>query len=331
MSHYKHLTLSEREKLMYFLAKGYSMRRIARELGRSASTISRELKRNTSKGEYLPVKAEARYHKRRKKCRREKLLTNIRLYALVWDKFLNHQWSPEQIAGRLKLENYPYQISYRTIYRAIYSGMFDVSRKREPDGVHTAKRKLRHKGKPRRGKDYVEKRGQLTIPHTILERPEAAETRSRLGDWEADTVLGGKKGPCLLTLVDRRSRLLICRKLSRRSSKELAEAAIQALQDHPLETITPDRGTEFRYHERVTEGLGGVQFYFSLPHHPWQRGTNENTNGLLREYFPKGQDLTDVTQEAVQRVEDELNHRPRKILGYKTPAEIHFSILLHLT
>ena len=211
MSHYKHLTLSEREKLMYFLAKGYSMRRIAKELGRSASTISHELKRNTSKGEYLPVKAEARYHKRRKKCRREKLLTNIRLYALVWDKFLNHQWSPEQIAGRLKLENYPYQISYRTIYRAIYSGMFDVSRKREPDGVHTAKRKLRHKGKPRRGKDYVEKRGQLTILHTILERPEAAETRSRLGDWEADTVLGGKKGPCLLLLLDRRSRLLICR------------------------------------------------------------------------------------------------------------------------
>ena len=253
------------------------------------------------------------------------------LNALVWDKFLNHQWSPEQIAGRLKLENYPYQISYRTIYRAIYSGMFDVSRKREPDGVHTARRKLRHKGKPRRGKDYVEKRGQLTIPHTILERPEAAETRSRLGDWEADTVLGGKKGPCLLTLVDRRSRLLICRKLSRRSSKELAETAIQALQDHPLETITPDRGSEFRCHERVTEGLGGVQFYFSLPHHPWQRGTNENTNGLLREYFPKGQDLTDVTQEAVQCVEDELNHRPRKILGYKTPAEIHFSILLHLT
>lgn len=331
MSHYKHLTLSEREKLMYFLAKSYSMRRIAKELGRSASTISRKLKRNTSKGEYLPVKAEARYRKRRKKCRREKLLTNIGLYALVWDKFLNHQWSPEQIAGRLKLENYPYQISYRTIYRAIHSGMFDVSRKREPDGVHTAKRKLRHKGKPRRGKDYVEKRGQLTILHTILERPEAAETRSRLGDWEADTVLGGKKGPCLLTLVDRKSRLLICRKLSRRSSRELAEAAIQALQDHPLETITPDRGTEFRYHERVTEGLGGVQFYFSLPHHPWQRGTNENTNGLLREYFPKGQDLTDVTQEAVQRVEDELNHRPRKILGYKTPAEIHFLILLHLT
>lgn len=331
MSHYKHLTLSEREKLMYFWAKGYSMTRIAKELGRNTSTISRELRRNSSKGEYLPVKAEALYRKRRRKCRRKKLLSNIRLYSLVWDKFLNHQWSPEQIAGRLKLENYPYQISYRTIYRAIYSGMFDVSRKLDPNGVHNAKRKLRHKGKPRRGNSYVEKRGQLTIPHSILERPEAAETRSRLGDWEADTVLGGKRGPCLLTLVDRRSRLLICRKLSRRSSKELAETAIQALQDHPLETITPDRGAEFRYHERVTKGLGGVQFYFSLPHHPWQRGTNENTNGLLREYFPKGQDLTDITPEAIQAVEDELNHRPRKILGFKTPAEIHFSILLHLT
>ena len=131
------------------------------------------MKQNSSKGEYFPVKAEALYHKRRKKCRREKLLTNIGLYAIGWGKFLNHQWSPEQIAGRLKLENYPYQISYRKIYWAIYSGMFDISRKRELDGVHMARRKLRHKGKPRRGKDYVEKRGQQTIPHTILDRPEA--------------------------------------------------------------------------------------------------------------------------------------------------------------
>lgn len=104
-----------------------------------------------------------------------------------------------------------------------------------------------------------------------------------------------------------------------------------ALQGQPVETITPDRGSEFRYHARVTEGLDGVPFYFALPHHPWQRGTNENTNGLLREYFPKGCNLTDISPAAIQAVEDELNLRPRKVLGFKTPAEVHFSILLHLT
>lgn len=330
MSHYKHLTRLEREKLLYFLGKEYSITRIAKELGRSKSTISRELHRNSSKDGYLPVHAEARYYKRRKKCRRKLLLADAGLYALVYDKFLNHHWSPEQIAGRLEVENSAYRISYNTIYRAIYRGMFDTPEQRSSTNNRRAKRKLRHKGKPRRGKNYKEKRGQLEIPHDITQRPESANKRNRLGDWEADTVLGQNSGACLLTLVDRKSRLLICRKLSRRSSKELAQTAITALQGQPAETITPDRGSEFRYHAQITEGLGGVQFYFALPHHPWQRGTNENTNGLLREYFPKGSNLTDISPAAIQAVEDELNLRPRKVLGFKTPAEVHFSILLHL-
>lgn len=331
MSHYKHLTRLEREKLLYFLAIGYSVTKIAKELGRSKSTISRELRRNSQKDGYLPVHAEAQYHKRRTRCRRKKLLEDAELYTLVRDKFLNHHWSPEQIAGRLKLENSTYRISYNTIYRAIYRGMFDTPEQRSSTGNHGAKWKLRHKGKPRRGKNYKEKRGQLEIPHDITQRPEAANKRERFGDWEADTVLGQNSGACLLTLVDRRSRLLVCRKLSRRSSKELAKTAITALQGQPVETITPDRGSEFRYHAQITEGLGGVQFYFALPHHPWQRGTNENTNGLLREFFPKGSDLSDISPEFIQAVEDELNLRPRKTLGFKTPAEIHFSVSLHLT
>lgn len=331
MSHYKHLTRYEREKLLYFLAIDYSVTRIAKELGRSKSTISRELRRNSCKDGYLPVNAEAQYYKRRKKCRRQKLLADPELHALVQDKFLNHHWSPEQIAGRLKLENSAYRISYNTIYRAIYSGMFDTPEQRRSTNNRGAKRKLRHKGKPRRGKNYKEKRGQLEIPHDITQRPEAANKRARFGDWEADTVLGKQGGACLVTLVDRRSRLLVCRKLSRRSGKELAKVVTAVLQGQPVETITPDRGSEFRYHAQVTEGLNGVQFYFALPHHPWQRGTNENTNGLLREYFPKGSNLTDISPAVIQAVEDELNLRPRKVLGFKTPAEVHFSILLHLT
>lgn len=331
MSHYQHLTLSEREKLMYFLAKGDSVTKIAKKLGRSKSTISRELRRNCCKGEYVPADAQEQYHKRRKKCKRKKLLEDGGLYGLVRDKFLNHHWSPEQIAGRIRLEKSDYCVSYTTIYRGIYSGMFDTPEQRNSCGNHGAKRKLRHKGKPRRGKGYTEKRGQMEISHNITERPEAANRRTRLGDWEADTVMGKSSGACLLTLVDRKSRFLICRKMSRKSSRELAGCMAAALRFQPAETITPDHGSEFRYHAQVTERLDGVQFYFALPHHPWQRGTNENTNGLLREYFQKGCDLTNISPEKIQTVEDELNLRPRKILGFKTPAEVFSSLLLHFT
>lgn len=331
MSHYKHLTRFEREKLLYFLALGDSVTKIAKALGRSKSTISRELRRNSGKDGYLPVNAEAKYRKRRKKCRRKKLLEDAGLYALVQDKFLNHHWSPEQIAGRLRLENSAYRISCNTIYRAIYSGMFDTPAQRRSTGNRGAKRKLRHRGKPRHSKNYKENRGGLKITHSIAERPAAANERTRFGDWEADTVLGKLGGACLVTLVDRKSRLLVCRKLRQKNGKELAEVVTAALQAHPAETITTDRGSEFLYHAQITEGLGGIQFYFALPQHPWQRGTNENTNGLLREFFPKGSNLTNISPEFIQTVEDELNLRPRKILGFKTPAEVHFSLSLHLT
>lgn len=269
MSHYKHLTPIERENLLFYIAKGYTVTGIAKELGRSKATISRELRRNSSHGKYLPSIAAAKYQKRRKKCRRKKLLEDPELQAFVRDKFLTQHWSPEQIAGRLKLEESPYQISYRTIYRGIYSGIFDTPAQRKSTGNRGAKRKLRHKGKPRRSKDRQDKRGKLEIQYDIRQRPEAANTRARLGDWEADTVLGKLGGACLLTLVDRKSRFLLCRKMERKGSEELAEEMVAALQGHPLHTITPDRGKEFQRHAQITERLHGVPFYFALPHNPW--------------------------------------------------------------
>lgn len=331
MSHYKHLTRIEREKLLFYLAKGYSITGIAKELGRNKSTISRELKRNCGRGKYLPSKAEARYEKQRKKCRRKKLLDNAELRELVRDKFLNHHWSPEQIAERLKQEKSSYRISLRTIYRGIYSGVFDTAAQRRSGGNRGARRSLRHKGKPRHSKGRQDRRGKMDIQYDIRQRPEAANMRTRLGDWEADTVIGKQGGACLLTLVDRKSRYLICRKMERKGSEEMVKAMVAALQGHPVQTITPDRGKEFFRHAQITQELHGVQFYFALPHHPWQRGTNENTNGLLREFFPKGLDLANITPEAIQAVENELNHRPRKSLGFKTPFEVHFPSSLHLT
>lgn len=330
MSQYKHLTPKERESLLYFLAKGYSVSKIAKELCRNKSTISRELRRNTDNGTYFPSSAQDQYRERRKKCRKKKLLEDSDLYILVRDKFLVHHWSPEQIAGRLRQEDSPYHISYNTIYRAIYSGMFDTPEQRKSQGNRGAKRKLRHRGKPRHGRGYQEKRGKVEVPHCITQRPEPANARIRLGDWEADTVIGKLGRACLLTLVDRTSRYLICRKLERKSSEEAAREMVSGLRGQPVQTITPDCGSEFRQHALVTQALQ-VQFYFAQPHHPWQRGTNENTNGLLREFFPKGHDLSDITPEKVQDVQDNLNLRPRKVLGFRTPTEVHFHLALHLT
>lgn len=331
MSHYKHLTLFEREKILLFLAKGYSVTEIAKELGRNKGTISRELRRNHSRNGYMPVDAQKLYSKRRKRSRRKKLLTDEGLYSLVKDKFLNQQWSPEQIAERLKLEDSDYQISYNTIYRAIYAGMFDTPEQRRSVGNRGMKRRLRHKGKPRHAKGCGTMRGKIEVSHDITERPKRAEKRARLGDWEADTVEGCKGSACLLTLVDRRSRYLLCRKLVKKTGDNVAAAMTSALENMPHKSITPDRGMEFCRHPQITEALHGVPFYFALPHHPWQRGTNENTSGLLREYFPKSFDLANVSPEHLQEIEDKINLRPRKCLGFKTPFEVFSHRVLHLT
>lgn len=325
---YKHLSITEREMIAIYRAQGKSRCQIAKLLGRNKSTISRELARNP--GDYLPSKAQARYKRRRKKCRPHKLLENPELFALVKKLFLGCRWSPEQIAARLKLENYPMKISYKTIYRAIYAAMFDTPEQKRSVGNRGARRKLRHRGKPRRPKGYVSNRGKIPISHELTERPIAANKRIRLGDWEADTIVGFNHKSGLLTMADRLSRFLICRKLVRLGSKEVESAMIEALCGQPLHSITPDRGREFQLHGNVTAALG-VEFYFPPAHQPWQRGTNENTNGLLREYFPKGCDFAQLSDEDLQKVVNQLNHRPRKCLGYKTPAEVYYSTMLHLT
>ena len=181
----------------------------------------------------------------------------------------------------------------------------------------------------RRPKGYVSNRGKIPISNELTERPVEANERNRLGDWEADTIVGFNRKSGLLTLVDRKSRFLICRKLSRLGSKEVQEAMVDALSGQPLHSITPDRGREFQLHGNVTKELG-VEFYFPPPHQPWQRGTNENTNGLLREYFPKGYDFNKLSEEDLQKVVEQLNRRPRKCLGYKTPWEVYFSTPLQL-
>lgn len=324
---YKHLTLSEREKIMVLHAQCLTLVEIAQHIGRHKSTISRELKRNQNSQSYSASQAMMNYQHRRKACCPKRKLETPGLFSLVKEKFLRHQWSLEQISQRLRLENSPFSISYNTIYRGIARGMFDE--KGLSHGARGAARKLRHRGKTRHTKGYEERRGQIPISHHLTERPQAANQRLRKGDWEADTVLGVAGGACLLTLTDRYSRYLCCAKLAKKQASLVSEALIKILKKEVVKTITPDRGKEFSRHHQVTEALG-IPFYFPLPHQPWQRGTNENTNGLLREYFPKQQEINQWSDEEIQAKVDELNHRPRRCLGWRTPYEVYFDRVLHL-
>ena len=211
------------------------------------------------------------------------LLLNADIHKTVQFLFLQYQWSPEQISFRLKHEKNPIQISYATIYRGIYRGFLEEG-KLSP-GQRGVARKLRHRGKIRHKNGCIETRGKIS--HHISERPEQANQRERIGDWEADTVAGVTGKACLVTLVDRKSRYLLCEKVAKKDSISVKQAIIHMLKDGQPKTITPDRGKEFSRHEEISKALNDVQFYFPEPHQPWQRGTNENTNGLLREYFPK--------------------------------------------
>lgn len=327
MCHYKHLTLIEREKLMFFLAKHYPVSQIAIFLSRNRSTIYREIRRN-SKEQYIPVKAQNMYEQRRKACKPKNKLANLSLLNIVRDKIINHNWSPEQISGRLAEENNKNLISYNTIYRAIYKGLLNVGTSEK--AFHAVLHKLRHHGKKRHSKNYEERRGKIIISNNICDRPLSAEQRSCIGHWESDTMLGKLKKACLVTMVDRKSRFLCGGKAQNKEAGYVNQVMILKLSGMPLRSITPDRGHEFAKHREVSKALGNVPFYFPLPHHPWQKGTVENINGLLREFFPKGKDLTDITDDYVQKIFDELNLRPRKCLNFRTPFEVFYSKSLHL-
>lgn len=327
MSRHAHLTLREREEIMLMRRDGKGVREIARALGRDKSTVSRELSRNacaagTARPYYRASTAQSRYERRRRACRRRRLLDDPAIFCLVRDKFLGEQWSPEQIEGRLALELGGSPVSDTTIYRGVNAGRFDGC-----IGGRKARRRLGLRGKRRRGAS--ERRGKIEVSHGISERPQVADERGEPGHWEGDTVAGKAGGACLLTLVDRKTGFLVGGKCRRKTAECVRAAMPKALKGQPLSSVTLGRGKEFAAHALVTDEIG-VEFYFALPHHPWQRGTNENTNGLLREYFPKGGSLSLVSEERVQEVYNKLNRRPRKRLGYRTPYEVHLSETLHL-
>lgn len=308
---YTHFTTEEREKLLKFLAQGMKQIEIARELGRSRSSVSRELKRNSGEdGSYSAFQAEEKYRQRRKHCVRKRRLDDAELKNYVTDR-LEEYWSPEQIDGRLKMQRSPLQISFATIYRAIYNGSLSIQKK------------CLRRGGRKPSPHAEETRGRLHGHKTIHERPKAADTRSQYGHWEGDTVRGAQGKGAAATFVDRRSGFLVAALMPDRKAKTLTEAVCTAFSAFPkslLRSFTVDNGNEFFDYQNVEKRLD-TRVYFADPYSSWQRGLNENTNGLLRQYFPKKCDFLAVSPQDFRAVLHSLNTRPRKRLGFRSPAE----------
>lgn len=317
---YRQLLPDQRNQIQRGLNQGLSIRGIARQLGRSPSTISREIQRGRVEETYDAVCAREEAQRRRRKGVR-KLTEGSPLTLAVTHAILQRKWSPEQIAGRLRMD-YPedkqWHVSHETIYQFIYAHPAGELRKALIAGL----RRGHSKRKPRtRGKD---RRGGITNMRSIRERPEEAQAREVPGHWEGDLIKGAFNASAIGTLVDRSSRFVILARVEDATAEAILESFTRRLRTLPKsfrQTLTYDQGREMARHQELERNTG-IRVYFADPHSPWQRPTNENTNGLLRQYFPKGTDLSKYSQRRLTQVAEELNNRPRKSLGFRTPAEV---------
>ena len=301
---YCHLTTFERGKIESYHKLGWSTHKIGHVLNRHHSTIARELERNQVNEMYDAQKGQALYTQRRKASKprgkwseelEEQLITRLEM-----------TWSPEQIAGREGL------VSFKTIYRWINSGKI----------LKGDRSLLRQKGK--RQQPY-EKRGRFMVGTPISKRPKDVQSRETVGHWELDTMVSsrGKSKGCLATFAERKTRFYLAQKIPNRTADSMKQAIKEVVEEYPKDVFkssTTDRGKEFACYKEIEKDLQ-IDVYFADPYSSWQRGTNENSNGLLREFFPKKTDLAAISEDELQRAIDLINHRPRKILGWKTPHE----------
>lgn len=318
-TNFHHLTLVEREWILEMRCDGKSLRQIAMALGRDPSTLSRELRRNASPAYrcYLPHRAQDRAERRKgEACQRPRLKKeHIRAYVVAK---LHEGWSPEIVAGRIRLDHPGLAISHEAIYQYAYHSQ-TPNRMELIACLRRAHRKRRPKGLSR-------KERKTKIPNRIgIEmRPSSVDTRRVFGHWEGDTLVSRRSPACLSSLVERKSRLLQLTRLPRKGATETAQAVIQRLAPLPPKarrSLTLDNGTENASHEDISKALG-LACFFCHPYTSWERGTVENVNGLIRSYLPKGTDFGMITDQQVAWIESQLNHRPRKCLGFKTPLEV---------
>ena len=322
---YTHLSREERESIHRWRIEKVSIAQIAQRLNRSRSTLYRELKRNAlGPNSYVGARAHTMYRKRIRWTRRRSKRGDKRLINMV-ERRIKKRWSPDQIGKRFRHIAYPSQagrwISHSTIYRHIHE------MKSKGGQLHTY---LRRPGnlRPRPYGSGPDGRGRIADRVLIDERPDIVERQERVGDWEGDTLHGpGKKGS-VATFVERTSLYTLALEMPDRTSNSLIAAAKACFKHIPKKvrhTMTVDNGSEFRRHKELSKAIG-MAVYFAHPYAAWERPINENTNGLLRQFIPKKQPLNEVTPEQVRHAVEELNHRPRKKLGYRTPHEVFWGI-----
>ena len=321
MKHYKQLNQEQRYQISGLLKAGLKQTKIAAEVGVDKGTISRELRRNASKRGWRPKQAQTLRDERRQAC-----LNGPQFSSNDWqevERLTRLDLSPQQVSERLELEGV-LQISHEIIYQRIYED------KRNGGDLHQHLRSQ----KPHR-KRYAsgqERRGTLKNRVSIDERPKIVEEKTRIGDWEGDTVIGKNHKGGLVTLAERKSRYVLAGHIRSKHAEGVTEVMTGLLAPHmdKCHTITLDNGKEFAEHEKVAAALK-ADIYFAHPYHSWERGLNENSNGLLRQYFPKGMELVNITDEQVLAAVEKLNHRPRKVLGYRTPHEVFFGVEIRYT
>lgn len=310
MSHQKHFSINERTCIADYLNKGKSLRNIAILLQRNPSSICREVRRNSINGAYNPAKANDLYIQRLKERPTSHKYEDNNLIATILQGLLQ-DWSPEQIEGRYKLEGIKI-ISFGTIYRWLYQGKLP----------RITIENLRHKGKRRKS----DGRGSFQLGKPISKRPKEIHKRAKIGDWEGDTIVSsrGKSKYCLSTFVERKSGLLKSVLMPDRTAKRMEQAINMTFSDlgyENIRTLTVDRGKEFACYNEVEKKLG-IDVFFADPYCAWQKASCENTNGLIRQYYPKKYCFNKTTQIELDYVVERLNNRPRKRLGYRTPSEV---------
>ena len=309
---YRQLTRAQRYQINILLKAGHSQTEIASLVTCHKSTISRELRRNRGQKGYRVQQADYLARSRRWQSHEP------RISSQTWESvelLLRQQWSPEQIAGRLKLEQQP-TVSHQWIYQYIYAD------KQRGGQLY---RHLRSQKKQRKRYGGHARRAQIPNRISIDQRPAIVGEKSRIGDWEADTIIGARHQGAILSCTERKSKLTLLRKLDTKAALEVKRNCIDLLTPcaDQVFTITVDNGKEFSDHRDIADALE-TKIYFAHPYASWQRGLNENTNGLIRQYFPKKFDFARITPEDVKNVAARLNNRPRKTLGYRTPNEVFF-------
>lgn len=311
MKKYRRLTRADRITIQKRLEQKKNKSEIAEEIGVHRCTISREIRRHQNcYGKYKWLGA----HRGALARRRSKLEYKRKIEGPLEDlvtEWISNELSPEQVSQRLKLENAQWAVSHETIYRWIYN----IARDLIPHLRWGRRSRRKRTGKQRRS---------LMDPNRkmIGQRPKAANTRDGVGHWERDLIIGTKSGPALLVVQDRKTRFTIIKKVRNKATEVVNAATVQALQGHKVLTCTNDNGIEFTEYKSLEKNLN-AEIYFCQPYSSWERGTVENTNGLIRQYFPKRTDFQNVPDEYIKLAEERINNRPKKVLGFRTPKEVH--------